>query len=278
MNKISSVKDLQFLAKDIRINIIRMLAEAESGHIGGSLGLVEIFTSLYFHILNHEPRNPNWEERDRLILSIGHVTPVLYATLAKAGYFPEEELMTLRKLNSRLQGHPAKEHGLPGIELSAGSLGQGLSVSTGIALAGKIDKKLWNVFCILGDGELQEGSVWEAAMSASYYKLNNLIAIIDRNNCQIDGRTSSVMEIEPLNEKWKAFGWDVLECNGHSFTDIIKTIEAAKQSVFRPSVIIAKTTMGRGVKSIEDNYLWHGKVPSKTEAENFILELNRNIS
>jgi len=275
MNKISSVKDLQFLAKDIRINIIRMLAEAESGHIGGSLGLVEIFTSLYFHILNHEPRNPNWEERDRLILSIGHVTPVLYATLAKAGYFPEEELMTLRKLNSRLQGHPAKEHGLPGIELSAGSLGQGLSVSTGIALAGKIDKKLWNVFCILGDGELQEGSVWEAAMSASYYKLNNLIAIIDRNNCQIDGRTSSVMEIEPLNEKWKAFGWDVLECNGHSFTDIIKTIEAAKQSVFRPSVIIAKTTMGRGVKSIEDNYLWHGKVPSKTEAENFILELNQ---
>ncbi len=275
MNKISSVKDLQFLAKDIRINIIRMLAEAESGHIGGSLGLVDIFTSLYFHILNHEPRNPNWEERDRLILSIGHVTPVLYATLAKAGYFPEEELMTLRKLNSRLQGHPAKEHGLPGIELSAGSLGQGLSVSTGIALAGKTDKKLWNVFCILGDGELQEGSVWEAAMSASYYKLNNLIAIIDRNNCQIDGRTSSVMEIEPLNEKWKAFGWDVLECNGHSFTDIIKTIEAAKQSVFRPSVIIAKTTMGRGVKSIEDNYLWHGKVPSKTEAENFILELNQ---
>ncbi len=273
MNKTSSVKDLQIIARNIRINIIRMLAEAGSGHTGGSLGLADIFTSLYFNVLNHEPNNPEWQERDRLILSIGHVAPVLYATLAEAGYFPKEELMTLRKLNSRLQGHPARDHGLPGIELSAGSLGQGLSVAVGLALAGKADKKQWHVFSIHGDGELQEGSIWEAAMSASHYKLNNLTAIVDRNNCQIDGKTSKVMELEPLREKWKAFGWDVFECDGHSYTDIIKTCEFATQSVFRPTVIIAKTKMGRGVKSIEDDYRWHGKVPSKEEAEGFIKQL-----
>jgi transketolase len=270
MNKTSSVKDLQRIAKDIRISIIRMLAEAGSGHTGGSLGLADIFTSLYFNVLNHEPKKPDWADRDRLILSIGHVVPVLYATLAEAGYFPKEELMTLRKLNSRLQGHPGRERGLPGIELSAGSLGQGLSVAVGMALAAKADKKSWHIYSIHGDGELQEGSIWEAAMSAAHYKLNNLTAIVDRNNCQIDGITSKVMEIEPLREKWKAFGWDVFECDGHSHTDIIKTIESAKQSVFRPTVILAKTKMGRGVKSIEDDYRWHGKAPSKEEAEDFI--------
>ena len=270
MNKTSSVKDLQRIARDIRISIIRMLAEAGSGHTGGSLGLTDIFTSLYFNVLNHEPKKPDWADRDRLILSIGHVAPLLYATLAEAGYFPKEELMTLRKLNSRLQGHPGRDHGLPGIELSAGSLGQGLSVAVGMALAAKADKKSWHIYSIHGDGELQEGSIWEAAMSAAHYKLNNLTAIVDRNNCQIDGITSKVMEIEPLREKWKAFGWDVFECDGHSHTDIIKTIESAKQSVFRPTVILAKTKMGRGVKSIEDDYRWHGKAPSKEEAEDFI--------
>jgi len=274
MNKTSSVKDLQQIAKNIRINIVRMLAEAGSGHTGGSLGLADIFSSLYFNVLNHEPKNPNWADRDRLILSIGHVAPVLYATLAEAGYFPKAELMTLRKLNSRLQGHPCKDHGLPGLEVSSGSLGQGLSIAVGLALAGKADKKHWHVFSIHGDGEMQEGSIWEAAMSAAHHKLNNLTAIIDRNDCQIDGRTSNVMELEPLREKWKAFGWDVFECDGHSHTDIIKTCEFAKQSVFRPSVIIAKTKMGRGVKSIEGDYRWHGKAPSKEEAENFIKQLS----
>ena len=275
MNKTSSVKDLQLIARNIRVSIINMLAEVGSGHTGGSLGLADIFASLYFNVLNHEPKNPEWPERDRLILSIGHVAPVLYATLAEAGYFPKEELMTLRKLNSRLQGHPARDHGLPGIELSAGSLGQGLSVAVGIALAGKADKKQWHVYSIHGDGELQEGSIWEAAMSASHYKLNNLTAIVDRNNCQIDGRTSKVMELEPLREKWKSFGWDVFECDGHSYTDIIKTCEFATQSVFRPTVILAKTKMGRGVKSIEDDYRWHGKAPSKEEAEDFLRQLKK---
>ena len=273
MKKTSSVKDLQLIAREIRISIIRMLAEAGSGHTGGSLGLADIFVSLYFNVLNHEPKDPCWAERDRLILSIGHVAPVLYATLAEAGYFPKEELLTLRKLNSRLQGHPGRDHGLPGIELSAGSLGQGLSVAVGIALAGKADKKHWRVFSIHGDGEMQEGSIWEAAMSAAHYKLNNLTAIVDRNNCQIDGKISKVMEIEPFCEKWKAFGWDVFECDGHSYTDIIKACEFAKQSVFRPTVIIAKTKMGRGVKSIEDDYRWHGKAPSKEEAADFIKQL-----
>jgi len=274
MNKISSVKDLLHIAKNIRINIVRMLAEAESGHTGGSLGLADIFTSLYFNVLDHDPKNPGWKDRDRLILSIGHVAPVLYATLAEAGYFPKDELLTLRKLNSRLQGHPGRERGLPGLELSSGSLGQGLSVAVGLAIAAKADKKQWHVFSIHGDGELQEGSIWEAAMSAAHYKLNNLTAIIDRNNCQIDGRTDKVMTLEPLSEKWKAFGWDVFECDGHSHIDIIKTCEYAKQNVFRPTVIIAKTKMGRGVKSIEDDYRWHGKAPSKEEAEDFIKQLS----
>ena len=274
MNKVSSVKDLLRIAKNIRINIVRMLAEAESGHTGGSLGLADIFTSLYFNVLDHDPKNPGWKDRDRLILSIGHVAPVLYATLAEAGYFPKDELLTLRKLNSRLQGHPGRERGLPGLELSSGSLGQGLSVAVGLALAAKADKKQWHVFSIHGDGELQEGSIWEAAMSAAHYKLNNLTAIIDRNNCQIDGTTDKVMSLEPLSEKWKAFGWDVFECDGHSHTDIIKTCEYAKQSIFRPTVIIARTKMGRGVKSIEDDYRWHGKAPSKEEAEDFIKQLS----
>ncbi|MEA3444914.1 MAG: 1-deoxy-D-xylulose-5-phosphate synthase N-terminal domain-containing protein, partial [Bacteroidota bacterium] len=193
-----NIIQLEEKARQIRIDIIRSLAEAGSGHLGGSLGLTDIFTALYFHLLNHDPQNPAWPKRDRLILSIGHVAPAYYASLAHAGYFPVDELLTLRKLGSRLQGHPGRDHKLPGIELSAGSLGQGLSVAVGIALSGKIDKKNWTVCSIHGDGELQEGSIWEAAMSAAHYKLDNLISIVDRNNVQIDGHTSKVMEIEPL--------------------------------------------------------------------------------
>ncbi|NTW32199.1 MAG: transketolase [Bacteroidetes bacterium] len=273
MNKISSIKDLQQISKNIRVNIIKMLAEAGSGHLGGSLGLADVFACLYFNILNHNSENPEWADRDRLILSIGHVAPVLYASLAEAGYFPKEELLTLRKLNSRLQGHPGRDHGLPGLELSAGSLGQGLSVAVGIALAAKSDKKDWRIYTIHGDGELQEGSIWEAAMSAAHYHLDNITALIDRNFCQIDGRTSDVMELEPLADKWKSFGWEVINCNGNNIQEILDAYSKAKTIKEKPSVIIAQTLMGKGISSIENDYHWHGKAPSKEEAENFIKQL-----
>jgi transketolase len=277
--KLSSVSEFQSKARQIRIDIIKSLAEAGSGHSGATLGLADIFTALYFNILNHDPQQPDWEERDRLILSIGHAAPVLYASLAHSGYFSVKELLTLRKLGSRLQGHPGREHGLPGLELSAGSLGQGLSVAVGMALAAKMDNKSWRVFSIHGDGELQEGSVWEAAMSAGHYKLDNLVAVIDRNNLQIDGIVTNVMNIEPLADKWKSFGWNVIEIDGHDFQQILKAFRS-QTSDFRPqtsglpTVIIANTIMGKGVRSIEDNNLWHGKAPTKEQALQFISELN----
>ena len=276
MPRIEDITSLQEISLEIRKDVIRSLAAAGSGHLGGSLGLADIFTCLYFNILNHKPENPNWEERDRLILSIGHVAPVLYTSLAHAGYFDKSELLTLRKLGSRLQGHPGREHGLPGIELSAGSLGQGLSVAVGLALAAKMDKKSWKVFSIHGDGELQEGSIWEAAMSAAHYKLNNLIALIDRNSVQIDGPTSKVMEIEPLKQKLESFGWNVLECDGHNHKQIIEKYIQAINYTAGPTAIVAKTYMGKGVKSIENDYTWHGKAPSEQQAEIFINEL-KNI-
>ncbi len=276
LKKITSTEQLRRISKEIRKSVLISLAEAGSGHTGGSFGLADIFTTLYFNILNHDPDNPDWEDRDRLILSIGHVAPVHYASLAIAGYFPKEELLTLRKLGSRLQGHPGREHGLPGLELSAGSLGQGLSVAVGMALAGKMDNKKWRVYSIHGDGELQEGSIWEAAMSASNFKLNNLTSIIDRNDLQIDGKTSDVMQLEPLADKWKSFGWNVLECNGHDHSDIIEKINQAKKVKGKPTVIIAKTIMGKGVKSIEDNHLWHGKAPSKEQLKDFLIQLEND--
>ncbi len=273
LEKTQSITKLKEMALSIRKNVLLSIAEAGSGHTGGSLGLADVFTALYFSVMNHDPKNPDWEARDRLILSIGHVTPVHYATLAEAGYFPKEELKTLRKLGSRLQGHPGKEHGLPGLELSAGSLGQGLSVAVGMALADKIDEKNRTTFCICGDGELQEGSIWEAAMSAAHHKLENLICIVDRNHVQIDGKTEEVMQLEPLNEKWKSFGWEVLECDGNNIQDLLKRFELAKETKIKPTVIIAKTLMGKGIKSIENDYRWHGKAPSKSELELFLKEL-----
>ena len=225
----SKIRELESKAKLIRTWVLKSITEAGGGHTGGSLSSADIFAALYFHILNHNPQNPNFEKRDRLILSIGHIAPVLYASLALSGYFAVEELLTLRKLGSRLQGHPGKNHGLPGIELSAGSLGQGLSVATGIALGLKIDKNNAFVYCVNGDGELQEGSVWEAAMSASHHKLDNLISIIDRNKLQIDGNTEDVMKLEPLADKWRAFGWEVFIIDGHDFNEIINTINNAKK-------------------------------------------------
>jgi transketolase len=267
------MSDLKEIAKNIRISVIESLTMAGSGHLGGSLGLADLFSVLYFKVLNHRPSQPDWPERDRLVLSIGHVAPVLYASLAHAGYFAVEELLTLRKLGSRLQGHPGRDFGLPGIEVSSGSLGQGLSVSVGLALAAKLDQKGWKTYCIMGDGELQEGSVWEAAMSASHHHLDNLIAIVDRNNCQIDGFTSQVMELEPLADKWRAFGWTVFTCNGNNLSELVDTFNHIYSDSGKPTVIIANTLMGKGIRSIENDYRWHGKVPDYQQCELFISEI-----
>ncbi len=273
-NKISNIEELKNIAKNIRVDIVKSIAEAGSGHTGGSLGLTDVFTALYFNILNHNPKNPNWAERDRLILSIGHVAPVLYSALAHSGYFPTEELLTLRKLGSRLQGHLGKDHQLPGIELSAGSLGHGLSVAVGLALGAKTDNKKWRIYSIHGDGEMQEGSIWEAAMSASHYKLDNITALIDRNFVQIDGKNKDVMEIEPLADKWNSFGWNVINCDGNNISELIDAYNSAINFKDKPSVIIAKTLMGKGIKSIEDNYKWHGKAPTKEQVVDFVKEIS----
>lgn len=266
--------ELEKTAYEIRKSVLKSLFLAGSGHLGASLGLADVFTVLYFHFLNHKAENPEWEKRDRLVLSIGHVAPVLYSSLAKSGYFPETELDNLRKLGSMLQGHPATAHNVPGLETTAGSLGHGLSIAVGMALADKADNKNRKIVSIHGDGELQEGSIWEAAMSAGHYKLNNLISIIDRNNVQIDGKTEDVMQLEPLSDKWKSFGWNVITCNGNNIPDIIKSLDAAASESEKPSVIIAKTKMGAGIKSIENDYTWHGKPPkSKEQLNKFLNEL-----
>ena len=263
-------------AWQIRKLILESLAEAGSGHSGSSLGLADVFAVLYHQVLHHNPLNPDWEERDRLVLSIGHVAPVLYATLAHAGYFPVEELKTLRKLGSRLQGHPGRDFGLPGIELSAGSLGQGLSVALGMAMADKMDNKHRRTYCILGDGELQEGSVWEAIMAASHHQTDNLCAVVDRNGLQIDGPTEQVMKLESLEDRWKSFGWNVISVDGHDHAALMNAFESAQKMKGKPTVLLAKTIMGKGVKSIENDYQWHGKAPSKEQLEGFLNELNKS--
>lgn len=265
--------DLHREARHIRELILKSLAEAGSGHTGGSLDLVDVFTVLYFDHMRHDPARPKWEGRDKLILSIGHTAPVLYATLAAAGYFPEEEMMTLRKLGSRLQGHPSYAFQLPGLESCSGSLGQGLGVALGMALSAKMDGMPNRVFCVMGDGEQQEGSVWESAMAAAHYKADNLCAIIDRNRLQIDGGTEQVMGIDPLKDKWVAFGWNAIEIDGHDFSQIKTALKRADETSGKPTVIIADTIMGKGVPSIENNNQWHGKVPSKEQLELFLKDL-----
>ena len=264
------------IATELRKSIVTSLAEAGSGHLGGSLGFTDVLTTLFFGILNHDPLHPAWPERDRVVLSIGHIAPAFYATLAHSGYFPVEELLTLRKLGSRLQGHPGRDHGLPGIELSAGSLGQGLSVATGMALAAKLDNQSHHIFSIHGDGELQEGSIWEAAMAASHHRLDNLVAVIDRNGLQIDGRTEDVMKLEPLADKWRSFGWQVIECDGHDFTNILDAFRNATMALDCPTVIIARTIMGKGIPSIENDFHWHGKVPSAEQLPAFLEQLTND--
>lgn len=271
--KTENIHELEAIAKTIRKNVIKSLSESGSGHLGGSLGLADIFTMLYCNVMNHDPKNPELPERDRLVLSVGHVAPAYYAILAEVGYFSPDELFTLRKLGSRLQGHPGKEHGLPGIELSSGSLGQGLSVAVGMALADKLDKLSRKVYCLLGDGELQEGSNWEAAMSAAHHNLYNLFAIVDRNKVQIDGFTKDVMDLEPLRDKWISFGWDVLECDGNNIGELIQSFSESRNAT-KPTVMIAYTKMGKGVRSIENDYRWHGKAPDKQQAIAFLNELD----
>jgi transketolase len=270
-----TVSELNEIAFKIRVNVLRMLNSAGSGHLGGSLGLADIFAALYFKLLQHNPDNPEWPERDRVILSAGHLVPVHYAALAMSGYFPVDELFTLRQLGSRLQGHPAFLYRLPGIETSSGSLGQGLGIGVGMALAAKMRQEKYKIVTIHGDGELQEGSIWEAAMSASHFNLSNLIAIIDRNGVQIDGTTEMVMALEPLADKWKSFGWNVLECNGNSMTEFLSTYQKAANELLKPSVILARTMMGAGVPCIENDYTWHGKVPNDEEMERFEADLKQ---
>lgn len=271
----AGVQILKQIATRLRIDIIESLTKAGSGHLGASLGLADIFTVLYFNEMHHKPECPTFAERDKLILSIGHVAPVLYASLANAGYFEKDLLLTLRKTGSALQGHPHRLSGIAGIETSSGSLGQGLSIACGMAMADKYDMIDRRIFCIMGDGEIQEGQVWEAAMSASHLNLNKIVGIIDRNRVQIDGEIKQVMEIEPLKQKWISFGWDVYECNGNDISDILKCFKELQYK--KPNLIIANTTMGKGVPEIENDYNWHGKVPDKIQAPRFIKYLtNQN--
>lgn len=256
------IEELENKAKDIRISIIEMLVEAGSGHTAGPLGMADIFTYFYFHGLRHDPKNPSWEERDRVVLSNGHICPVLYATMAHSGYMEIEELKTLRKFGSRLQGHPHREF-MPWIETSSGPLGSGLSQASGMAMSDRIDGKEndRHIYCFLGDGELNEGNIWEAVMLAGKEKFSNLIAIIDRNNIQIDGDTEDVMPLENLADKWASFNWYVVEISGHNFKEIDKAVEEAKKIKDKPVVIIAKTIPGKGVDFMERDYIWHGAVP-----------------
>jgi transketolase len=266
------IKKLELTANEIRMSIIDMLEDAKSGHTAGPLGMADVFTAMYFNVLNHDPKNPSWDDRDRLLLSNGHIVPVQYATMAHAGYFPIDELSTLRKFKSRLQGHPER-HALPGIENTSGPLGSGLSQASGMAYAFRMDNKKNRVYCLMSDGELQEGNTWEAIMFAGNKKLSNITAIIDRNNIQIDGMTEDVMPLEPLADKWKAFNWHVIEIDGHNMQSIIDACDMAKTVVEKPTVIIARTIPGKGIKEIEFDYKWHGNPPNAEQEKKWLTEL-----
>lgn len=259
-------------AKEIRRDIVKMIGQAKSGHPGGSLSATDIVTYLYFEEMNIDPANPKWENRDRFVLSKGHAAPVLYAALAHRGFFPVEELATLRKIGSHLQGHPDMNK-VPGVDMSTGSLGTGISAATGMALACKMDGKDNYVFSVLGDGEIQEGQVWEAAMSAAHYKLDNLIAFVDNNSLQIDGNIDDVMSPNPIDEKFRAFGWHVQVIDGHDFAQIAAAVKAAKEAKGQPSMIVAKTVKGKGVSFMEDQAGWHGSAPSEEQVAQAMSDL-----
>lgn len=278
-NKRQSPSELAVVAKEIRRDIIKALVLAQSGHSGGPLGSADVFAALYFGgVMRYNPEDMSWAGRDRFVLSAGHMCPVLYATLANAGCFPKEELRTLRKYNTRLQGHPGREMNLPGIETSSGSLGQGISIAVGMAMSDKLlDKNDRRVFSLTGDGELQEGSVWEAAMSAAHFQLDNFCWIIDNNDCQIDGRIKEVMNVYPIAEKCTAFGFDTVVVDGHNFTELMLAfdtfLENQKNNTGKPTAIIAKTYMGNGVSFMADNYKWHGNPPNEEQARQALEEL-----
>lgn len=264
--------ELKKVANSIRQNIVKMIHGSKSGHPGGSLSAVEILTALYYDEMNVDPTNTKKEDRDRFVLSKGHAAPVLYATLAEKGYFAKEELFKLRKISSMLQGHPDMK-GTPGVEMSTGSLGQGFSAACGMAMASKIDNAPWRVYALLGDGEVQEGIVWEAAMSAAHYKLDNMVAFLDYNGLQIDGKNEEVMNINSIVDKFKSFGWNVIEIDGHDFDQIFASLDAAKGTAGRPTMVIAHTVKGKGVSFMEDNASWHGTAPSDKDLEIALSEL-----
>ena len=266
------IKEIELQAEAIRETIVQMLVAAGSGHTAGPLGMADIFAAFYFYILNHDPKNPQWQERDRLMLSNGHIVPVRYAAMAHAGYFPIEECLTLRKFGSRLQGHPERLR-LPGMETTSGPLGSGLGQASGYAYGARMDGSKFRVYCFMSDGEQDAGNTWEAAMFAGANKLSNLTAVIDRNNIQINGMTEDVMPLENLRAKYEAFGWHVLEIDGNNISAIISAVAQAKAIYEKPTLILARNIPGKGVKEIEFDYRWHGKAPNKEEAARFLKEL-----
>ena len=267
-----STAGLKEMARKLRRHVITMTATAGSGHPGGSLSAADIITALYFRVLRHNPENPQWSERDRFILSKGHAAPILYGALAEAGYFPVAELATLRRLDSRLQGHTDRNL-TPGVEMSAGSLGLGLSFAIGVALAARLDSKPYRTYALLSDGECEEGQTWEAALAGAHFNLDNLTAIVDCNGIQLSGRTCDIMNLEPLVRKWQAFGWHVIDIDGHDFDQILTAFSKAEKTNGKPTVIIARTTKGKGVSFMENNVVFHGKAPTWEEAEKALGEL-----
>lgn len=269
---LAAEEELARVARRVRRHIVDMIARAGSGHPGGSLSCADILVALYYRVLRVDPRRPDWPDRDRFVLSKGHACPALYAVLAERGFFSAEELRTLRRLGSSLQGHPDMRK-TPGVEASTGSLGQGLSVGLGMALAGRLDGADWRVYVLLGDGEIQEGQVWEAAMAAAHYRVDNLTAIVDWNGLQIDGPNDQVMSVRPVADKWRAFGWEVAEIDGHRFGEILEALRWAGSVRGRPAIVLARTVKGRGVSFMEGQVDWHGKAPSATQAEKALAEL-----
>ena len=264
--KIKDNKELEKMAKKVRLGIIEAVYSNQSGHPGGSLSIADIMTVLYFNEMNIDNENPKWEDRDRLVLSKGHCAPALYSTLANRGYFPVEDLKTFRNINSYLQGHPDMKH-IPGVDMTSGSLGQGLSVANGMAISAKLNNKNYRVYCILGDGEIEEGQIWEAAMASNKYKLDNLCVIVDNNNLQIDGPIEQVMNSNPIDEKFKSFGFQIIKIDGHDIEEIKKAFEVARNVKDKPTCIIAKTVKGKGVSFMENQVGWHGKAPNEEQYE-----------
>jgi len=267
----AQVEELKQRANNIRKLIVQMLCKAGSGHPGGSLSAADLITALFFSVLRHDPKRPDWPERDRFHMSKGHCCPLWYAVLAESGYFPVDKLWTLRKLGSTLQGHPDRR--TPGVEVASGSLGQGLSVALGMSLAAKMDKLAYRVYCLLGDGEIQEGNIWEAAMACAHFKRDNICAILDYNGFQIDGKTADVMSLEPIADKWRSFGWHTVEINGHNMKQILAAYDEAASTRGKPTIIIARTIKGKGISFMENVCDFHGRSPTKEETDRALNEL-----